>query len=278
MLNKILFLCNILYSGAFVMNKQGFSLNMKCNSKNKYLIDDFYDDYDSQVNYDNKVLMKTLYYPRTPNQQKYNNDITNSSIKLLISSGPAGTGKTLFPTQYAAKLLLETDTRIILTRPLISVDEELGYLPGGINEKMHPWIIPIFDILGEFISPQKLETLINKKRIEIVPLAFMRGRTFKNTLIIGDELQNSSINQMLMLLTRIGENSKLIITGDITQCDNTENGLLDLINRIELFYNKKDNKNYLDLLKKDNISMVNMRMDDVQRSELISTILNIYNN
>lgn len=275
MLNKILLLCNILYSGAFVMNKQGFSLDMKRNSKNKYLIDDFYD---SQVKYDKKVLMKTLYYPRTPNQQKYNNDITNSSIKLLISSGPAGTGKTLFPTQYAAKLLLETDTRIILTRPLISVDEELGYLPGGINEKMHPWIIPIFDILGEFISPQKLETLIKEKRIEIVPLAFMRGRTFKNTLIIGDELQNSSINQMLMLLTRIGENSKLIITGDITQCDNTENGLLDLINRIELFYNKKDNKNYLDLLKKDNISMVNMMMEDVQRSELISTILNIYNN
>tara|TARA_Y100000389_G_scaffold204544_1_gene257852 strand:- start:553 stop:1413 length:861 start_codon:yes stop_codon:yes gene_type:complete len=283
--NKLIFISNLLYSYSFILIKPQISPNTKSYSKNKFLLDNDYDNLDDyyletaeELFEKNKIKMKTNYKPRTPNQNSYNNDIYNNTLQLIIATGPAGTGKTLLPTQYAAKLLLETDAKIVLTRPLISVDEELGYLPGGINEKMHPWVIPIFDILGEFISPQKIEKLINEKRIEIVPLAFMRGRTFKNCFIIADELQNSSINQMLMLLTRLGENSKLIITGDISQCDNRENGLLDLIQRIDLFYDKKKNINFNEKLRYDNISMINMGIEDVQRSALISIILNIYNN
>lgn len=282
-LNKLILISNFLFSYSFILNKPLISPYIQFYSKNKFLLDnhnDYFDDYNSEQDLfgKNKIIMKTIYKPRTPNQNLYNNDIYNNSLQLIIVTGPAGTGKTLLPTQYAAKLLLETDTKIILTRPLISVDEELGYLPGGINEKMHPWVIPIFDILSEFISPQKIDKLINEKRIEIVPLAFMRGRTFKNCFIIGDELQNSSINQMLMLLTRLGENSKLIITGDVSQCDSKENGLLDLIQRIEIFYDKKRNIHFNDKLRFDNISWINMGLEDVERSALISIILNIYNN
>jgi len=288
--NIFILISNFLFSHSFILNKPLISPHVRSYSKNKFLLDNYYDNLDDYNldNYDlepeedffptKKIIMKTIYKPRTPNQKLYNNDIYNNSLQLIIVTGPAGTGKTLFPTQFAAKLLLETDTKIILTRPLISVDEELGYLPGGINEKMNPWVIPIFDILSEFISPQKIQKLINEKRIEIVPLAFMRGRTFKNCFIIADELQNSSINQMLMLLTRLGQNSKLIITGDISQCDNNENGLLDLIQRIEIFYEKKRNIHFNENLRFDNISWINMGIEDVERSALISIILNIYNN
>ena len=152
------------------------------------------------------------FLPKSKTQQLYFDAIRNESIKLVIASGPAGTGKTLFPTQHAAKLLSETKQKIILTRPLISVDEELGYLPGNIHQKMDPWIIPIFDVLREFFTQKEINYFVAEKRLDIVPLAFMRGRTFKDTFIIGDELQNTSCKQMLMVLTRIGENSKLAVS------------------------------------------------------------------
>ena len=268
MFRQIILFSQIIFISSF-QNTISFMHHHKVYSKN---FKDFeeYQEYNSDY-IKPKQIIKNIYTSRTPNQKQYNEDIYNDDIKMVIVSGPAGTGKTLFPTQYAAKLLLETNMRIILTRPTISVDEELGYLPGGINEKMHPWVVPIYDILGEYMTPQKLEKFINEKRIEIVPLAFMRGRTFKNCLIIGDELQNSSINQMLMLLTRIGEKSKIIITGDISQSDHSENGLLDLIQRIESFYNKHNEK-----MREDNISLIDMKLDDIQRSKLVSTILTIY--
>ena len=218
----------------------------------------------------NSQTMKEIFKPKTKTQQYYYEAIHNDDIKLVIVSGPAGTGKTLFPTQYAAKLLSETKMKIILTRPLISVDEELGYLPGNINQKMDPWIIPIFDVLREFFTQKELNTFVAEKRLEIVPLAFMRGRTFKDTFIIGDELQNTSCKQMLMLLTRIGENSKMVITGDIDQCDNNENGLLDLLNRIDCKFHANHD------LRDDLISVIKLQETDIQRSIIVSTILNIY--
>lgn len=217
-----------------------------------------------------------LFHPRTARQQDYYDAIHNDDLRILIASGPAGTGKTLFPTQYAAQLLNRPDTKIIVTRPLICVDEELGYLPGGINQKMDPWTIPIFDVLREFFTQQMLDRFVAEKRIEVVPLAFMRGRTFKNTLIIGDELQNTSVNQMLMLLTRLGEGSKLVITGDVNQCDHTENGLLDLIGRLEKKYDRKHDPHFDEALTDDGMALVELGVSDVQRSALIKTILEVY--
>lgn len=264
------------------VNRQ-FSINSRKKISRSNLLIDMYDD-DDLLLYKQKVdergKMKKeegeLFAPSTFNQGEYYNMIQDENIKMVIASGPAGTGKTLFPTQYAAKLLMLPGEKVIVTRPLICVDEELGYLPGGINQKMDPWTIPIFDILREYFTQQMLDKFIAEKKLEVVPLAFMRGRTFKNTFIIGDELQNTSINQMLMLLTRIGENSKIIITGDVNQCDHTENGLLDLVTRVEDKYNKDSNINFVQDLKGDAIALVQMTTNDVQRSELVTTILNIY--
>lgn len=219
---------------------------------------------------------QNVYHPKTERQEAYAIAIHNEDIRLLIASGPAGTGKTLFPTQYAAQLLKASDMKVVITRPLISVDEELGYLPGGINQKMDPWTTPIFDVFREFFSQQVLDRFVAEKRIEVVPLAFMRGRTFKNTLIIGDELQNTSVNQMLMLLTRVGDASKLIITGDVNQCDHTENGLLDLIGRLEQKYRRSEDPYFEEALLADGMALVEMGEEDVQRNNLIKTILKLY--
>ncbi len=268
MKRSIIFFICLVSSNAFIYPRQN-TITM-CYSRKKRVDDDFYEEF---MEYEPKPpSVKQLFSPKSANQKQYYDDIRNDDIKIVIASGPAGTGKTLFPTQYAAKLLIETKQKIVLTRPLISVDEELGYLPGNINQKMDPWIIPIFDVLREFYSQKELNVLIAEKRVEIVPLAFMRGRTFKNTYIIGDELQNTSNNQLLMLLTRLGENSKMVITGDVNQCDNNENGLMDLLTKI--------NRNYTDkeMLREKEISLIEFTNDDIQRSAIIETILDIYAN
>lgn len=242
--------------------------------KNKDL--NVYDDFEEETYVNECRFQKFL--PKSITQQLYLDAIQNDNVKLVIASGPAGSGKTLFPTQHAAKLLSDTNRKIILTRPLISVDEELGYLPGNIHQKMDPWIIPIFDVLGEFFTPKEINYFILERRLDIVPLAFMRGRTFKDTFIIGDELQNTSCKQMLMLLTRLGENSKIVITGDIDQCDHTENGLLDLLQKISLKYHTKMSNNCdSHILIEDMISLIKLGEQDIQRSELISKIIDIYN-
>ena len=236
-------------------------VNVNLGKKNKNVETEHY-NFDSEY-ISTKKKGNVLYHPKCFNQEKYLKAINNNNTKLVICSGPAGTGKTMFATQYAANLLINQKSKIVLTRPLISVDEELGYLPGDINQKMDPWIMPIFDIFREYLPQSKINSLINNKIIEIVPLSFMRGRTFKNTFIICDEMQNTSINQMLMLLTRIGENSKMIITGDITQCDNCENGLKDLIERL--------------VDEHDEIELIEMERADVKRSSIVKTILSLYN-
>lgn len=259
----------MIHSNAFILKNKHFSY--LSNAKKKYVNEEFDWDYEeSKIETTTSKNFKELFKARTLKQKQYYADIYNEDLKLVIVSGPAGTGKTLFPTQYAAKLLKETKQKIILTRPLISVDEELGYLPGDINQKMDPWVIPIFDILRDYFSQKELNVFMEEKRIEIVPLAFMRGRTFKNALIIGDELQNTSNNQLLMLLTRIGDNSKMILTGDIEQCDNKENGLMILLSKIDIKYENKEE------LRDKKISIVEFSHNDIQRSPIIETILSIY--
>ena len=179
--------------------------------------------------------------PRTEGQRLYLNALQNKNTSILIGLGPAGTGKTMFSCQTAIDgILAGTYQKIVLTRPVVSVEEDIGFLPGSLVQKMDPWTRPLFDIFLERFSKAKLNSMIQNGVIEISPLGYMRGRTFKNTFVIADEMQNSSPMQMKMITTRIGEGSKMVITGDLNQSDRCEkNGLVDLVERLRRVSMKK---------------------------------------
>ena len=217
------------------------------------------------------IKMKALapqYNPRGENQKLYVEYLNDPNIPIVLGYGPAGSGKTLFACYTAVKELKAGNIqKIIMTRPLISVDkEDIGFLPGSLSQKMDPWTRPIFDILLEFFSQRDIDTMLNSGVIEISPLAYMRGRTFKKSFIIADEMQNSSPNQMLMMTTRIGDGTKMVITGDLKQSDRMEdNGLLDFITRIKRHENSCREIKY-----------VEMAAGDIERSKIVSTILAMY--
>ena len=174
--------------------------------------------------------------PRNGNQKKYMDALDDEAHHVIFATGPAGTGKTILACHLGLRKLQSGDVqKLILTRPAVSVEEQHGFLPGTLEEKMEPWLRPVYDVFYQYFSPQKLQSLIQKQVIEICPLAYMRGRTFENAWIIADEAQNMTPNQMLMLLTRIGNNSKMIITGDPKQHDRgfEQNGLTDFLQRYE---------------------------------------------
>lgn len=186
---------------------------------------------------------------------------------LVVCLGPAGTGKTMFACMEAIEQLKNKDiNRIVITRPIVSVeDEQLGFLPGNINQKMDPWTRPIFDIFLEYYNMADITQMVKNRVIEISPLAFMRGRTFKNAFIIADEMQNSSPNQMMMLTTRIGENTKMVVTGDLCQSDKSlNNGLSDFIEKFRKYP------------KNSTISFIELGNEDVKRSDTVKTVLEIY--
>jgi len=214
-----------------------------------------------------KTRMEQKYTkPKNKNQEYYLRILKNEKKKIVVATGPAGTGKTLFAVQNGIRNFLNgTYEKLIFTRPSVSVDEDLGYLPGTLEEKMAPWIRPIYDILYQFISPREVTQLIEDKHIEISPLGFMRGRTFKNTWIVADEMQNSTVGQMKMLLTRLGENSRLVITGDLEQHDRLgeENGLEDFLNK---FKGKRS----------ASITSLEFERTDIQREEVVKEVLDIY--
>jgi len=204
--------------------------------------------------------------PRNKSQTKFLSYLKNKDSRIIIASGPAGTGKTLFGIEQGVRnYILGNFEKIIFTRPVVSVDEDIGFLPGTLEEKMAPWIRPIYDILYNFISPKEVEHLIAEKVIEISPLGFMRGRTFKNCWIVADEMQNSTISQMKMLLTRIGENSRLIITGDLDQNDRK-----DQINGLDDFLGKLKGR------RSDSISSVEFDKADIERENVVREVLEIY--
>ncbi len=199
-------------------------------------------------------------------QEKYLYYLKNYKSRIIVSTGPSGTGKTLLAVEQGVRnFLLGNVDKLIFTRPVVAVDEELGFLPGGVEEKMAPWVRPIYDILYQFMNPKEVEKLIENKEIEISPLAYMRGRTFKNCWIIADEMQNSTISQMKMLLTRIGENSKLVITGDLDQHDRGQetNGLEDFTNKLRR-------------TRSVSIHSVEFDKKDVERDEVVKEVLDIY--
>lgn len=171
-------------------------------------------------------------FPKTSGQCKYSLALNSVQAKpILICTGPAGSGKTLLACHLAASEITKFNCkRIVITRPIVAVDEDMGYLPGDINQKMEPWTRPMYDIFEKYMNYSQIT-----RTVSIEPLGYMRGRTFDNTLIIADEMQNSSINQMKLLLTRIGTGSRVILTGDLDQSDmDKDNGLSNLLYRMQL--------------------------------------------
>jgi len=225
------------------------------------------------------------YNPRTPAQTTYVNALENRELPIVFGIGPAGCGKTLFACLTAVKELRSGKIKkIVLTRPIVPVEEEeIGFLPGSLVKKMDPWTRPIFDILLEFYPQRDLDHMVQNGIIEISPLAFMRGRTFKQSFIIADEMQNSTPNQMMMLTTRIGDASKMIITGDLKQTDRGErgNGLSDLIQKVEAYQSDllpmhADSNSVFPIQYKKDIEIVRMTASDVQRNPIVTRILDIY--
>ncbi|ARK07401.1 PhoH-like protein [Sphingobium phage Lacusarx] len=157
----------------------------------------------------------------TPGQRPYIRALQDEEKDVVIATGPAGAGKTYPAVQTAIKGLREGRyKKVIITRPMVaSGGEELGVLPGGIIEKVAPWCIPVLDVFKEYYSVYQVEQMLKREEIEIAPLAIMRGRTLKNAFVIGDEMQNTTIGQMKMFVTRLGENSRMVITGDTEQFD-----------------------------------------------------------
>ena len=203
---------------------------------------------------------------RNANQKLYLSKLYSESTSIVLAIGPAGTGKTMLAVQYGIKLFQEGKVdRIVVTRPAVSVDEDLGFLPGDLNEKMAPWTRPIFDVLGEYYQKKEIANMLEEGTIEISPLAYMRGRTFKNAYIVADEMQNATVNQMKMLLTRLGEGSKMVVTGDLAQADRvSDNGLIDFCNLLE-------QKEYL-----EHIDIIRFDAKDIERHNAVKEVLAVY--
>ena len=202
-----------------------------------------------------------MQFPKTPGQCTYLRAL--QTVKpITIATGPAGSGKTILACQEASiHLARRRYDRIICTRPVVAADEDLGYLPGDMGSKMEPWAIPMLEFIEKYLTHNQVQS-----RVHIEPLGFMRGRTFDNTFVIADEMQNSTPNQMKMLLTRLGENSKMVVLGDLQQSDlQSRNGLEDIIDRI-------------DCVEMDHVEYVDMSEDDVLRHPAVSEILTVYRN
>lgn len=201
----------------------------------------------------------------TTRQSLYLNALRSNLKPIVIATGPAGSGKSLLACQVGAeKLYARQIDRLVITRPAVCADEDLGYLPGKLEEKMDPYMRPIMDILDSYFTKSRVRQFMAQGSIEIAPLAYMRGRTFTNSYVLGDEMQNTTTNQMKMFLTRLGENSKMVVTGDIDQCDldiDAPNGLLDITGR---------------LAEPEYITHIQLNDEDIQRHEAVSEVLRLY--
>ena len=197
-------------------------------------------------------------FPQTAGQCKYMLAL-RSSKPIIIGTGPAGSGKTMLACQIATEHISKHPrARVVLTRPIVAADEDMGYLPGDMDQKMEPWTRPMYDIFEQSMTHNQMDRCIS-----IEPLGYMRGRTFHHTLIIADEMQNSTPNQMKLLLTRIGEGTKIIVTGDLEQSDlEGDNGLENLVYKMQC-------------IELDHIQHVEMGDDDIVRHPAVKEVLGI---
>ena len=225
-------------------------------------------NYNNVVQMDNYTAQKkneVKIVPRNRNQESYTLKLLDRKKDIVFGIGPAGTGKTLIAVMAAVKAFKEGNVdKIVVTRPAVSADEDLGFLPGTLEQKMAPWTRPIFDVLREYFNAREIEGMIEEGIIEIAPLAYMRGRTFKRSFIIADEMQNATPNQMKMLLTRLGEESKMCVTGDLAQADRLKNnGLIDFVRLLE-----DSNASHIDI--------VNFGQGDIERHNAVKEVLQVY--
>lgn len=206
---------------------------------------------------------RKLIAPRTPNQLAYLRALER--FELVFGIGPAGTGKTYLAVAAAVSMLRQKKVeRLILSRPAVEAGERLGFLPGDMKEKVDPYLRPLYDALQDMLPDGKLQSRIETGQIEIAPLAFMRGRTLSNAFVILDEAQNTTPMQMKMFLTRLGENSRMVVTGDPNQTDlpeGTHSGLADAVNRLNGI---------------DAIGVVQFERSDIVRHRLVSEIVAAY--
>lgn len=204
--------------------------------------------------------------PRNFHQDDLLGHLENPQVNIVFAIGPAGTGKTMISTLAGIRELKNNHIdKFVLTRPAVSVDEQHGFLPGTLQDKMAPWVMPIMDVFQEYYTPDQIEYMLADNRVEIAPLAYMRGRTFRNSFIIADEMQNATDSQMKMLLTRIGEGSKLVVTGDLAQHDRgyESNGLRGFIDRMMGHSSER-------------IKMVQFTGSDVERHPVVTEVLSLY--
>ena len=242
-----------------VLTKQNIEFIIENIKENKNMLIDSFKD---KVCTDFK---NRLIYTKTFTQKLYSNAIDENTITFGV--GMAGTGKTYIAVAKAVNYLKEKIIeRIVITRPVVEAGESLGFLPGDLQTKIDPYLRPIYDVMEEIIGLEKLNKYLERKKIEIVPLAYMRGRTLSGSFIILDEAQNTTSIQMKMFLTRLGNKSKMVVTGDVTQIDLVDEKKSGLLKAITILQNI------------ENIVIVNFSRKDVVRHELVQKIVKAYEN
>lgn len=222
--------------------------------------------WDDEASWDGRLNVYSAGKPvkaRTPNQEKYIAAIRDNDLVFAI--GPAGTGKTYLAVAAAVHLLKAGRVRrVILTRPAVEAGEKLGFLPGDLRDKVNPYLRPLFDALNDMMEYSNLRRFMDSDVVEVVPLAFMRGRTLNNAIVILDEAQNTTRGQMKMFLTRMGQGSKMIVTGDVTQIDlpdPDESGLIDAVARLS---------------KTNGVGFIGFEKSDIVRHDLVQRIIEAY--